>query len=61
MPAYPIPPLLYLASGSVILVLAFLERPVESSVAVAMVLLGLPAWILFQKRREAEAAPKEPS
>jgi len=56
MPGYPIPPLVYLASGSAILVLAFLERPVESSVAIVMVLVGLPTWALFRRHAGATSS-----
>ncbi len=56
MPAYPIAPLVYLIAGVSILILAFLERPAESSIAIGMVLLGLPAWFLF--RAHADRASK---
>jgi APA family basic amino acid/polyamine antiporter len=50
MPGFPIPPLLYLASSSLILVLAFLERPVESTVALVMVAAGIPVYLVFARR-----------
>jgi APA family basic amino acid/polyamine antiporter len=43
-----------------ILVLAYLERPVESSIAVLTVVLGLPVYVVFarsRRRRAALAAP----
>jgi basic amino acid/polyamine antiporter, APA family len=52
LPGYPITAVLYLVAGSAILVLAFIERPVESSVAIATVLAGLPAWWFFRRWRE---------
>jgi APA family basic amino acid/polyamine antiporter len=55
MPAYPIPPLVYLTAGTAILVLAFQERPIESSIAIGTVLLGLPAWFLFRARARSSS------
>ena len=48
-PLYPLPQLIYLASGLVILVLAFMERPAESSIALCTVAAGIPAYIYFRK------------
>ena len=53
MPAYPLPPLLYAAVSLTMLVLAYLERPVESSIAVATVLAGIPLYVVFARRRAA--------
>lgn len=50
MPGYPLAPLLYLAGGAAILVLGFLERPAESSIALAMVAAGIPAHWWFSRR-----------
>jgi APA family basic amino acid/polyamine antiporter len=47
MPGYPIPPLVFAAVSALILVLAYLERPVESSIAVATVALGIPFYSYF--------------
>ena len=50
MPLYPVVPLFFVAANLSILTLAFLERPVESSVAILTVLVGLPAYVAFRAR-----------
>ncbi|MBM3284702.1 MAG: amino acid permease [Candidatus Aminicenantes bacterium] len=49
LPGFPVVPLVYVAAGVSILVLGFFERPVESSIAIAMVLAGIPAFFIFRK------------
>ncbi len=49
LPGYPLTHLVYLVTGVVILVLAYFERPVESTVAVGTLLSGIPAFWLFRK------------
>ena len=56
MPAYPLPPLVYAAVSLAMLVLAYVERPVESSIAVATVLAGIPFYVVVARRR---AAPRD--
>ncbi|MBN2411384.1 amino acid permease [candidate division KSB1 bacterium] len=51
MPGYPLAPIIYLLFGVSMLVLTCFERPVESSVAVGTVLIGLPAFWLFKNQR----------
>jgi APA family basic amino acid/polyamine antiporter len=51
MPLYPLPPLVYAAAGAAMLVLAYVERPVESSIAVVTVLAGIPFYVMFARRR----------
>ena len=46
---FPYTQIIYITSGVLILLLAFLERPVESSVALLTVALGVPAYFLFRK------------
>ena len=50
LPGYPVVPALYVLAGVTILVLAFLQRPRESSVAVATVLIGIPIYLVFKKK-----------
>jgi APA family basic amino acid/polyamine antiporter len=57
MPAYPLPPLLFAAVSVAILVLAFAERPVESAIAVATVLAGVPVYGWFARRRAPWPSP----
>jgi APA family basic amino acid/polyamine antiporter len=49
MPLYPLPPLLFASASVLILVLAYFERPVESSVALGTVALGVPFFFLFRR------------
>jgi APA family basic amino acid/polyamine antiporter len=50
-PAYPVAALLFAAVSVVILVLAYQERPVESSIAILTVLAGLPFYVVFARSR----------
>ena len=49
LPGYPVASAVYILIGATILVLAFLERPVESLVAVATALGGIPVYFFFKK------------
>ena len=49
LPGYPITQILYISAGVMILVLSFLERPVESGIAMITVLIGIPAYYLFKR------------
>jgi APA family basic amino acid/polyamine antiporter len=49
MAGYPFTQIIYIISGVLILVLAFLERPVESSIALLTVIAGIPAYYFFKK------------
>ena len=48
MPGYPLLPSFYILAGAGILCLGFLESPVPSSIALATVALGIPAYFLFK-------------
>lgn len=48
MAGYPYTQILYLATGVMILVLSFLERPAESSIALMVVAAGIPAYYIFR-------------
>jgi APA family basic amino acid/polyamine antiporter len=50
MPGYPFLPGFFILASAIILVLAFLERPVESSIALAVVAAGVPAFLLLRRR-----------
>ena len=50
MPGYPVVPSIYILAGVTILVLSFLQRPVESSIALATVLVGIPIYLVFKKK-----------
>jgi APA family basic amino acid/polyamine antiporter len=49
MPGYPVLPAFFILSSAIILVLAFLERPVESSIALGIVLAGIPTFFLLRR------------
>ncbi len=49
LPGYPLTPILYILTGIVMLVLSFMERPMESSIAILTILVGFPAYYLFGK------------
>jgi basic amino acid/polyamine antiporter, APA family len=49
LPGYPITQIIYISTGLLILVLAYLERPMESSVATLTVIAGIPAYYIFKK------------
>ncbi len=46
---FPITQIIYVATGCLILILAFMERPAESSVALLTVFVGIPAYYIFRK------------
>ncbi|MCX6256115.1 MAG: amino acid permease [Bacteroidia bacterium] len=48
---FPFTQLLYITTGVLILVLSFLERPVESAIASITVLVGIPVYYIFKKSR----------
>jgi APA family basic amino acid/polyamine antiporter len=51
---YPYVQIIYILTGIMILFLSFLERPVESSVAIITVLLGIPAYYLFKNGKKSQ-------
>lgn len=52
MAGFPYTQILYVSTGILILVLAFLERPIESSIASLTVIAGIPAFYLFKRNRQ---------
>jgi len=53
MPGFPAVPVVYLLTGVIILILSFLQRPAESSIAIITVLTGIPFYIIFKKKKNA--------
>lgn len=51
MPGYPLLPALFIIFSVTILVLAFLERPLESSIAIGVIGAGIPAYYLLNKKK----------
>lgn len=49
---YPFTQILFVTTGVMILVLSFLERPAESSIALLVVAAGVPAYYIFKKSGE---------
>lgn len=54
MPGFPLAPILYIIAGISILILAFFQRPKESSIAIATVLIGIPVYLIFKKKYRNE-------
>jgi APA family basic amino acid/polyamine antiporter len=50
IPGYPLPQLIYLGTGIVILFLAYLERPFESSMSILTVLVGIPVYYMIKRK-----------
>lgn len=49
LPGFPVVPVIYILAAVVILFLALFERPVESCIAIGMVLIGIPVFMVFRK------------
>ena len=49
MPGYPIVPAVFILLSFGILILAFLERPVESSIAIGVIITGIPVYYLLKQ------------
>ncbi len=49
LPGFPVTQVVYILAGVMILVLSFLERPAESSIALGVVAVGIPAYFLFKR------------
>ncbi len=49
LPGFPVTQSVYILTGIMILVLSFLERPAESSIALLVVAAGIPAFFIFRK------------
>ena len=59
LPGFPWVPAFFIITGIVLHVLAYFERPIESTIAVATVLVGIPAYYLFKKERDLNAEGRE--
>ena len=46
---FPVPQIIYMLAGITILVLSFMQRPVESSIALLTIAAGVPAYFLFKR------------
>jgi APA family basic amino acid/polyamine antiporter len=49
LPGFPIVPFVYVLTGISMLFLTFLERPIESSIAIITVLAGILAYYIFKR------------
>jgi basic amino acid/polyamine antiporter, APA family len=54
---FPFPQIIYIAAGILILVLSFLERPLESSIALLTVFIGIPVYFIFKKTNTSPQPP----
>lgn len=50
LPGFPVTSFVFIVTGVCILVLAYFERPVESSIAIGTVLIGIPAYFIFKRK-----------
>ena len=55
MPAYPLAPIVFVGVSVLILILAYVERPTESSIALATVALGVPFFFFFNRSKRDTA------
>jgi APA family basic amino acid/polyamine antiporter len=53
---YPFTQVLYIVTGTSILILSFLERPAESVIALGTVLTGIPVYYLFKRKNPQKPA-----
>ena len=51
MPGYPLLPALFIIFSIAILILAFLERPVESSIAIGIIGAGIPVYYILNRQK----------
>jgi APA family basic amino acid/polyamine antiporter len=58
LPGYPVVPGIYILAGISILFLAYFERPIESSIAVLTVLIGIPVYLIFKAHHNNEYLAK---
>jgi len=49
---FPVTQIIYVLTGFLILILSFLERPLESSIALLTVAIGIPAYYIFKRNSE---------
>ena len=52
LPGFPYVQILFIATGFIMLVLAYFERPWESSIAILTALSGIPVFYWFKKRKK---------
>lgn len=52
IPGFPLTQVIYMGAGIMILLLSFLEKPAESSIAIGTVLAGIPMYFIFKKVSE---------
>ena len=54
-PGYPFPQVIFIVISLAILVLAYLERPAESSIALGVILVGIPSYFLLKRYNTKKA------
>jgi APA family basic amino acid/polyamine antiporter len=54
LPGYPLVHVFFIITGVLMLVLAFLERPFESSIAILTALSGIPVYYYFKFKKNTE-------
>lgn len=53
MPGYPVAHIFFIVTGIIMLVLAFLERPQESTIAILTALSGIPVYFWFKYTKDS--------
>jgi len=59
LPGFPVTAIVFLIVGIGILILSYLERPIESTVAIATLVLGVPFYFFFKGRNGLELKNKK--
>lgn len=54
LPGYPFTPVFFIVSSLFILILSFIERPLESLTAIAVLLAGVPFYFYFLKKQKRQ-------
>jgi APA family basic amino acid/polyamine antiporter len=52
IPGYPVYQVLFIVFSLAILVLAYIERPVESSIAIGVIVVGIPVFYLLKRAQD---------
>jgi len=52
LPGYPVAPAIFILANLTILILAYFERPWESTIAILTALSGIPVYYWFKKKNK---------
>ena len=57
VPGYPVTPVLFVAAAAAIVINTVFTQPKQAAVGIALVLIGIPAFLFWQSRKQAMEAP----